>query len=71
MFRYNYGSTIFASINLANIYETDEDTLSRLNEEAIGKVNGAKVIMKNQILVPNFITSNELTEIKESKVKTY
>lgn len=57
--------------DLANIYETDEDTLYRLNKEAIGTVNGAHIIMTETILVPNFITSNELTEKKEGKVKTY
>lgn len=57
--------------DLANVYETDEDTLYRLNKEAIGTVDGAYVIMSETILVPNFISSNELTAKKEGKVKVY
>ena len=58
--------------DLATIYSTDVDTLSRLNKEALGTVNGVKVIISSKVIVPNFITSNELEEIKDSiKVKTY
>ena len=58
--------------DLATIYSTDVDTLCRLNKEAIKMVNGVRVIMSDKIVVPNFITSNELQEIKETvKVKTY
>ena len=58
--------------DIATIYSTDVDTLRRLNKEAIGSVNGVKVIMSDKIIVPNFITSNELEEIKRTvKVKTY
>ena len=58
--------------DIADIYSTDVETLRRLNKEAIGKVNGVSVIMSDKIVVPNFITSDELTELKEAvKVKTY
>ena len=58
--------------DIAAIYSTTVDTLCRLNAEAIGNVNGVKVIMSDRIIVPNFITSNELEEIKETvKVKRY
>lgn len=58
--------------DIAAIYSTTVDTLCRLNAEAIGNVNGVKVIMSDRIIVPNFITSNELEQIKETiKVKRY
>ena len=57
--------------DLASLYETDEDTLYRLNKEAIGDVDGAHIITTTKILVPKFITSDELQQRKEGKVKTY
>ena len=57
--------------DLASLYETDEDTLYRLNEEAIGTVDGAHIIMTDKVLVPNFITSDELEARKEGNTKTY
>ena len=57
--------------DLANIYETDVDTLYKLNKEAIETVDGAYIITSETVLVPEFITSNELSLKKEGKVKAY
>lgn len=52
-------------------YETDLDTLYRLNEEAIEKVaDNSYVVLSDTIEVPNFITTTELNSMKE-KVKNY
>ena len=55
--------------DLADNYETDIETLCTLNEECISEVAGTKIINSDTIVVPNFITSSELKEAKEAKVK--
>lgn len=50
--------------DIASEYETDADTIARLNEEAIMTVNGSYVITSDTILVPNFITISELNTLK-------
>lgn len=52
-------------------YETDIDTLYRLNEEAIEKVtDNSYVVLSDTIEVPNFITTAELNSMKE-KTKNF
>lgn len=53
--------------DIAEEYETDEDTIYRLNEEAIQKVNNTNIITSDTIFVPNFITQEELEVKKEGK----
>ena len=56
---------------IAAEYETDFDTLYRLNEEAIEKVtDNTYVVLSDTIEVPNFITTTELNSMKE-KTKNY
>ncbi len=56
---------------IAAEYETDFDTLYRLNEEAIEKVtDNTYVVLSDTIEVPNFITTAELNSMKE-KTKNY
>lgn len=57
--------------DLAYIYETDEDTLYRLNKDAIGEIDGIHIITATKIFVPKFITSYEYQQRKEGKVKVY
>lgn len=55
------------SINdLAKEYETDVETLYRLNEESITNVSNTYVILADNILVPTFITKQELIAKKEN-----
>lgn len=52
-------------------YETDLDTLYRLNEEAIEKVtDNSYVVLSDTIEVPNFITTAELNSMK-AKTKNF
>lgn len=56
---------------IATEYETDFDTLYRLNEETIEKVtDNTYVVLSDTIEVPNFITTTELNSMKE-KTKNY
>lgn len=56
---------------IATEYETDFDTLYRLNEEAIEKVtDNTYAVLSDTIEVPNFITTTELNSMKE-KTKNY
>lgn len=50
--------------DLAVEYETDIDTLYKLNEEAITNVSDTYIIISDNILVPNFISKQELSEKK-------
>ena len=47
---------------LASEYETDVETLIRLNKEAIEEENGIYNILSENIIVPKFITKRELQE---------
>lgn len=52
---------------IAELYETDVDTLVRLNPEAIEFVDGQYLIISDSIVVPNFITKADLSEIKRKE----
>lgn len=52
--------------DLATLYETDVDTLHKLNEEAITDVFDTFIIITDNILVPNFISKQELDDKKEN-----
>lgn len=54
---------------LADEYETDIETLLRLNSEAIEKQNGTYNILSSTITVPNFITRKELNEKRAEEYK--
>lgn len=57
--------------DLAKQYETDVDTLYKLNEESITKVNDTYLILSEEIIVPNFISKKELKDLKnEANEKT-
>ncbi len=51
--------------DLATEYETDVETIYKLNEEAINKVSNSYIILSDNILVPNFISKEELKAKKE------
>lgn len=51
--------------DLAIAYETDTETLIKLNEEAISKVDNSYIILTDNIVVPNFITYKELVSKKQ------
>lgn len=63
---YNVGDQTLSEI--AEYKHTDIQTLLKLNEESIIKTeSGAYVILSDSILVPNFITREELYNLKEQK----
>ena len=63
---YNVGDQTLSEI--AEYKHTDVQTLLKLNEESIIKTeSGAYVVLSDSILVPNFITREELYNLKESK----
>lgn len=49
---------------IADLYETDIQTLKELNGNAIGEVDGYDSILTNQIFVPNFIGKDMLQVLK-------
>ena len=49
---------------LATTFQTDVNTIYNLNKEAIQRIDGNYIIMSNEVLVPNFITREELKSIK-------
>lgn len=53
--------------DIANEFETDADTIYRLNKESIQVVEGAYIILSDRVLVPNFITQKELQDKKENQ----
>ena len=56
--------------DLAEKYETDEETIEKLNSEAITRIDDVKVILSDNVIVPNFITVDELREKRQNKEKT-
>ena len=52
---------------MAELYETDVDTLVRLNPEAIEYIDGHYFILSDTIAVPNFISKADLAEIKRKE----
>jgi len=61
-------STEGASIyDIAKEFETDADTIYRLNKESIQMVEGAYVILSDRVLVPNFITKDDLEAKKTNQ----
>lgn len=70
----NYTTTIHTNNmsikEIAKLYSTDEDTLIRLNKDAIEVVNGKTYILTQEIVVPNFNKEN-INQNNLNKVKTY
>ena len=56
---------------LARSYETDVETLCRLNPEAIIKSGSNYIILSDSIVVPNFITKSELYQRQNDHSATY
>lgn len=57
--------------SLAKMYETDVDTLFRLNEEAIVRLEDGLYALTDELVVPKFITKAELKDLKAQQDKTY
>ena len=53
------------------MYETDVDTLFRLNEEAIVRLEDGLYALTDELVVPKFITKAELKDLKAQQDKTY
>ncbi len=51
---------------LAKEYRTDEETIIRLNKEAVAYINTGYIILTDTAVVPNFITVEELDVMKET-----
>ncbi len=56
---------------IANKYETDVETLMRLNEEAIQRVGNTYAILSDSIVVPKFISRKEYEETKSKNTYQY
>lgn len=70
----NYTTTVYTNgmsiKDIANLYSTDEDTIIRLNKDAVEMVNGKTYILTQEIVVPNF-NKESINQINSNKVKTY
>ena len=64
------GEALPGERELAEKYETDEETIEKLNSEAITRIDDVKVILSDNVIVPNFITVDELREKRQNKEKT-
>ena len=52
--------------DIAKMYNTDIETLVRLNEEAIQEIDNTYIIMSNTLLVPDFIGQDVLVGLKHN-----
>ena len=51
---------------LAKRYRTDEETIIRLNKEAVAYINTGYTVLTDTAVVPNFITQQQLEMMKEA-----
>lgn len=51
---------------LAKRYRTDEETIIRLNKEAVAYINTGYTVLTDTAVVPNFITQEQLKMMKEA-----
>lgn len=51
---------------LAKQYRTDEETIIRLNKEAVAYINSGYTVLTDTAVVPNFITQEQLEMMKEA-----
>ena len=51
---------------LAKQYRTDEETIIRLNKEAVAYINTGYTVLTDTAVVPNFITQQQLEMMKEA-----